>query len=233
MSEDGTIILLIEDEAGLVMTLRDRLSTEGYRVETAGDGESGYRQAIDGSFDLIILDLMLPQKNGLDVCRDIRARGVTTPIIMLTAKDQLLDKVLGFKLGADDYMTKPFEMDELLVRAEALLRRSSSPSRFGSAVEVFRFGPFQMDFRKTEMRRDNQVVKLSSKEFKLLKFFIERLEQTLSRDQILDTVWRYDSTVTTRTVDVHIAWLRRKLGENPKDPRYIQTVRGMGYRFTA
>lgn len=175
---------------------------------------------------------MLPKKNGYDVCRDLRQKGVNTPILMLTAKGETIDKVLGLKLGADDYLTKPFEMIELLARVEALLRRSPNQSN-GSTAEAFRFGSVTIDFKRAEVTRDNEPVDLSAMEFKLLQYLIENPGDVHSRDHLLDRVWGYDAMPTTRTVDVHVAWLRQKLEENPRHPQFIQTVHGLGYKFTA
>jgi two-component system alkaline phosphatase synthesis response regulator PhoP len=224
-------VLLVEDEPGLILTLTDRLESEGFAVETAADGESGERQAISGDFDLIILDVMLPKKNGLDVCRDLRRQNVATPILMLTARGETIDKVLGLKLGADDYLTKPFEVLELLARIEALLRRSPQKNQ-NSQNETYNFGSISIDFRRAEVRKDGLPVELSALEFKLLQHLIEHRGKMLSRDELLDEVWGYDATPTTRTVDVHIAWLRQKLEPNPRRPQYIITVHGLGYKFT-
>ncbi|HYP50582.1 MAG TPA: response regulator transcription factor [Pyrinomonadaceae bacterium] len=224
-------VLLVEDEPGLILTLTDRLESEGFAVETAPDGESGERQAISGGFDLIILDVMLPKKNGLDVCRDLRRQNVTTPILMLTARGETIDKVLGLKLGADDYLTKPFEVLELLARIEALLRRSPQKNQ-NNQPETYNFGSISIDFRRAEVRKDGLPVELSALEFKLLQHLIEHRGKMLSRDELLDEVWGYDATPTTRTVDVHIAWLRQKLEPNPRRPQYIITVHGLGYKFT-
>jgi len=223
-------ILLIEDEPGLRLTLGDRLSSEGYGIETAPDGETGFRRASAGEFDLIILDLMLPKKGGLDICRDLRQQGLQTPILMLTARDQMVDKVIGLRIGADDYLTKPFEMLELLARVEALLRRASKP--VAGAQAVYQFGAIRIDSRKTEVLRDGKAVPLSAKEFQLLRYLIENRGTTLSREKLLQQVWGYTSTPHTRTVDVHIAWLRQKLEEDPKRPRWIVTAHKLGYRFT-
>jgi two-component system alkaline phosphatase synthesis response regulator PhoP len=223
-------ILLIEDEPGLIVTLTDRLKSEGFEVVSAADGKAGFEAACEASFDLIILDVMLPKKNGYDVARDLRQRGITTPILMLTAKGETIDKVLGLKLGADDYLTKPFEVIELLARVEALLRRSplnTEPTTDGA----FRFGDIGVDFKRAEVTRKDAPVELSAMEFKLLQFLIENRGAVHSRDDLLDAVWGYDAMPTTRTVDVHVAWLRQKLEENPKHPRYIQTVHGMGYKL--
>lgn len=223
-------VLLVEDEQGLIITLTDRLESEGFEVDSASDGKVGFEKAIAGKYDLIILDVMLPKKNGYDVCRDLRGSGIETPILMLTAKGETIDKVLGLKLGADDYLTKPFEVIELLARVEALLRRAPVHSN-GRSDEAFRFGAVTVDFKRAEVTREDKQVDLSAMEFKLLQHLIENRGVVHSRDQLLDAVWGYDSTPSTRTVDVHIAWLRQKLEANPKHPNYIQTVHGMGYKF--
>lgn len=222
-------ILLVEDEPGLVLTLSDRLASEGYLVESARDGETGLERASTAGFDVILLDVMLPRKNGYDVCRDLRQRGVNTPVLMLTARGQVVDKVVGLKLGADDYLTKPFEMMELLARIEALLRRA--PAAGASSADTYQFDAIKIDFRRAEVSRGEEKIDLSAKEFQLLRYFIEHREATLSRDELLNEVWGYDAMPTTRTVDVHVAWLRQKLEPNPKHPQYILTVHGMGYKF--
>ena len=209
-------LLLVEDEPGLVMTLTDRLVAEGYDVESATDGESGLTRATVESFDLIVLDGM-------------RQRGVRTPILMLTARGQVVDRVVGLKLGADDYLVKPFEMAELLARLEALLRRAPRPAE---AHETYQFGDIHVDFRKAEVTRGAAPVDLSAREFKLLCYFIEHRGATLSRDELLNEVWGYNAMPSTRTVDVHIAWLRQKLEDRPRRPRYIHTIHGLGYKFT-
>jgi two-component system, OmpR family, alkaline phosphatase synthesis response regulator PhoP len=223
-------ILIIEDEPGLVLTLTDLLASEGYAVESATDGMSGLRVAAEGVFDLILLDVMLPGKNGFDVCRDLRARNVTTPVMMLTARGQVIDKVLGLKLGADDYLTKPFEPMELLARIEALLRRQISLTA-AKAAETFRFGGVEVDFRSTEVRRGGQAVEMSAREFELLRFFIEHRGATLSREQLQREVWGYGAEILTRTVDVHVGLLRQKLEADARNPRHFLTVRGFGYKF--
>lgn len=225
-------ILLVEDEAGLILTLTDRLQSEGFVVKSASDGESGFDLACAENFDLIILDVMLPRKNGYDVCRDLRGKHIATPILMLTAKGETIDKVLGLKLGADDYLTKPFEVIELLARIEALLRRSPQTNQNNSA-DAFRFGDVSIDFRRAEVAKNSQTIELSAMEFKLLQFLIENRGAVHSRDKLLDEVWGYDAMPSTRTVDVHIAWLRQKLEDNPKYPQFIQTVHGLGYKFAA
>jgi two-component system alkaline phosphatase synthesis response regulator PhoP len=223
-------ILLVEDEPGLRITIGDRLRNEGYAVDAAADGQDGYERASEGKYDLIVLDLMLPRKNGLDVCRDLRQDGLTTPILMLTARDQTIDKVLGLKLGADDYLTKPFEMIELLARVEAILRRSARGSPPPAAAS-YSFGSIRVDLRRTEVLRGGRPVALSAKEFQLLAYFIKHRGDTLSREILLQEVWGYGTTPYTRTVDVHVAWLRQKLEDDPKQPRWIVTVHGLGYKF--
>lgn len=222
-------ILLVEDEEGLILTLTDRLISEGYKVTSARDGEAGLHLALNNSFDLIILDIMLPKKNGFDVCRDLRGKGIVTPILMLTAKGETIDKVVGLKLGADDYLTKPFEVIELLARLEALLRRSTNAIQ--NSIETFSFNDIEIDFRRAEVKKNNQSLEFSAMEFKLLQYLIEHRGEVLKRDELLDEVWGYDAMPTTRTVDVHIAWLRQKLEDNPRYPQFIQTVHGFGYKF--
>jgi two-component system, OmpR family, alkaline phosphatase synthesis response regulator PhoP len=221
-------ILLVEDERGLLLTLSDRLRSEGYHVETATDGSVGLEQALAGHYDLIILDVMLPRKSGLDICRDLRQQGFTTPILMLTARGQVVDKVLGLKLGADDYLTKPFDMMELLARTEALLRRPVALVAAGT----HRFGNLRVEFRSTTVFRDGEKIPLSAREFQLLQYFIEHRGETVSREELLKNVWGYAALPATRTVDVHVAWLRQKLESDPKHPQYILTVQGLGYRFS-
>ena len=230
MSSEAAKILIIEDEAGLVMTIKDRLMEERYEVDSASDGESGFEKASTGTFNLIILDLMLPKKGGLDICRDLRQKGVETPIIMLTAKGQVVDKVLGLKLGADDYMQKPFEMMELVARVEVQLRKKNQKKE-GTALKGFNFADVEVDFKKMVIKKGGQDLALSAKEFQLLKFLVENEGGILTRDQLLNEVWGYDALPSTRTVDVHIAWLRQKLEEDSRYPRHILTVHGFGYKF--
>jgi len=223
-------ILLVEDDRGLRLTLTHRLASEGYEVQTSADGEDGLRRASSGAYDLILLDVMLPGKSGFEVCRELRRSGSETPILMLTARGQLDDKVTGLRLGADDYLTKPFEMAELLARIDARLRRARSRVPL---EEEHRFGDVVVDVRGTEVLRDGRQVELSAKEFKLLHYFLEHRGETLSREELLGRVWGYDSTPTTRTVDMHVAWLRRKLEPNPAEPQFILTIRGLGYKFVS
>jgi two-component system, OmpR family, alkaline phosphatase synthesis response regulator PhoP len=221
-------LLLIEDEPGLVLTLRDRLTREGYALESCADGESGLERAAREAFDLVLLDVMLPRLNGFDVLRELRKRGVDTPVIMLTAKGQVVDKVVGLKLGADDYVTKPFEMVELLARIEAKLRRAPAVAH---PSEGYHFDDVRVDFRRAEVTKGGEPVGLSAREFQLLKYFIEHRGATLTREELLNEVWGYNSMPSTRTVDVHVAWLRQKVEPNPRHPQYILTVHGMGYKF--
>ncbi|MEX1128865.1 MAG: response regulator transcription factor, partial [Vicinamibacterales bacterium] len=218
-------IFLVEDEPGLVLTLTDRLTREGYSVEHAADGESGLERAAGEAFDLILLDVMLPRLGGFDVLKDLRKRNVETPVIMLTARGQVVDKVVGLKLGADDYVTKPFEMVELLARIEAKLRRAPAAPH---PTEGYQFGGIRMDFRRAEITREGEPLELSAREFQLLKYFIEHRGATLTRDELLNEVWGYNAMPSTRTVDVHIAWLRQKIEPNPRHPQFILTVHGMG-----
>jgi two-component system, OmpR family, alkaline phosphatase synthesis response regulator PhoP len=222
-------ILLVEDEPSLVLTLTDRLVSEGYVVETARDGEQGLSCALEGSFDLILLDVLLPGRDGFEVCRELRARGVQVPIVMLTARGQVVDRVVGLKLGADDYVTKPFEMIELLARIEALFRRARAPVQ--APAGTYACGDVRVDFRRAEVFRAGRPVPVSALEFKLLAYFIQNRGALLTRDELLDKVWGYDAMPTTRTVDVHVASLRQKLERNPSRPEFILTVHRRGYRF--
>jgi two-component system, OmpR family, alkaline phosphatase synthesis response regulator PhoP len=222
-------ILLVEDEPGLVLTLTDRLRGEGYDVESVRDGAAGLARASEGGFDLVLLDVMLPGMSGFDVCQTLRQRGIDTPIVMLTARGQLVDRVVGLKIGADDYIPKPFEMAELVARIEARLRRT--PPAPPAAGDGYQFGDVRVDFRRAEVERDGHSVELSAREFQLLRYFIEHRGAALSRDELLNEVWGYHSMPSTRTVDVHVAWLRQKVEPNPKRPQFILTVHGIGYRF--
>jgi len=224
-------ILLVEDEAALRMTLSDRLESEGYQVECATDGQQGYETGLNSNNDLVILDIMLPRKNGFDVCRDLRKAGLVVPILMLTARGQVVDKVLGLKIGADDYLTKPFEMMELMARVEALLRRA--PVSFPEQNGVHEFGRLRVDLRGTSVSRGGKIVPLSAREFQLLRYFVEHRGTTLSRDVLLKDVWGYNADAFTRTVDVHVASLRQKIEDDPKQPSLIITVLGLGYKFAA
>src|SRR5262247_4237580 len=223
-------ILIIEDESDLALGLRNNLEIEGCEVITARDGEEGARLAFQERPDLILLDIMLPRMSGLDVCRQVRAKGMNTPIIMLTARGQEIDKVIGLEIGADDYVTKPFSIRELIARVKAVLRRVTQPP---AAPEVYRFNDVEVNIRGNEVRRAGAPVELSAKEFALLAYFISHPAETLSRDRLLDEVWGYENYPSTRTVDTHILRLRQKLEPNPEEPRFILTVHGIGYKFVA
>ncbi|MDP1571342.1 MAG: response regulator transcription factor [Vicinamibacterales bacterium] len=222
-------LLLVEDEPGLQLSLTDRLSSEGYQVDIAGDGDLAVARATAETFDVIVLDVMLPGRDGFEVLRAIRQQGVKTPVLMLTARGQVVDKVVGLKMGADDYLTKPFEAMELVARLEALRRRA--PATTGPGVTRFAFGDVTVDTRKAEVTRGGVPVDLSAKEFQLLRYFIEHRGATVSREELLHEVWGYQNTPSTRTVDVHVAWLRQKLEPNAKVPQVILTVHGLGYKF--
>jgi two-component system alkaline phosphatase synthesis response regulator PhoP len=222
-------ILLIEDEPGLVLTLCDLLGGEGYAVESATDGAAGLSRALNEPFDLIILDIMLPGRSGMEVCRELRRRGKDVAILMLTARTQLGDRVAGLKLGADDYLTKPFEPPELLARVEALLRRVKKANR--PPVLRFQFGSVEVDFENGGVLKSGVPVNLAAKELELLRYLIDHRGNVVSRDELLEAVWEYQPGVNSRTIDVHVAWVRQKLEPNPQAPKHIRTVRGIGYRF--
>jgi two-component system alkaline phosphatase synthesis response regulator PhoP len=222
-------ILLVEDEPGLSLTLSDLLTNEGYDVEAVVDGATGLDRASHGAFDLVVLDLMLPRMSGLEVCRELRRRGRDVAILMLTAKSQLTDRVAGLKLGADDYLTKPFEPPELLARIEALLRRTQKKDL--APLASFQFDDIDIDFERNHVTRAGAPVSLASKELELLRYLINRRGTVVSREELLEGVWEYQPGVSSRTIDVHVAWLRQKLETNPQSPRHIHTVRGVGYRF--
>ncbi|MXX74075.1 MAG: response regulator transcription factor [Holophagales bacterium] len=234
-------LLLVEDEPSLARTLSDRLAAEGYEVVIAADGPSGERSARDGGFDVVLLDVNLPGKNGFDVCRDLRRDGIDIPILMLTARNELVDRVVGLKLGADDYLAKPFETLELLARIEALLRRSRDGAQASASLREptlhgYRFGNVRVDFDRAQVWRGGEdgvetEVACSALEYRLLRFLIEHRGEVHDRDRLLDEVWGYDATPTTRTVDVHVSSLRRKIEPNPGRPEFIVTVHGLGYRF--
>jgi two-component system alkaline phosphatase synthesis response regulator PhoP len=198
-------------------------------VASASDGPSGLALAARDTFDVVLLDVMLPGASGFDVCRDLRQKGVATPVIMLTARGQIVDRVRGLKIGADDYLTKPFDLQELLARIEVQLRRTAAAT--GKAVAEYRFGEVTVNFRKAEVTRAGEPQQLSAREFLLLKYLIEHREATLSRDELLNEVWGYRAVPSTRTVDVHVAWLRQKIEPNPKHPQYLLTIHGLGYKF--
>jgi len=219
-------ILVVEDEANIALALEDDLKKEGYDVEIVGDGDRACVRALEAAFDLILLDVMLPHKDGFDVCRDLRRNRVRTPILMLTAKTQEAEKILGLELGADDYVTKPYSPRELRARIKALLRRAAD-----ELPEVFRFGDVEVDFARYEVRRGGRLLEVTPTEFKLLAAFIRQRGRVLTRDQLLDLAWGQRVFVTDRVVDNQIANLRKKIEPKPSKPRYLLNVRGVGYRF--
>ncbi len=222
-----TRILVVEDDPAMSVALRDGFEFERYAVEVANDGENGQRLASIGDFDLIILDVMLPKKSGLDVCRELRKNGSITPIIMLTARGQEIDKIVGLKLGADDYVTKPFSFMELLARVEAVLRRSARPT----AGDEFSFGEVALDFRTYQATKTGVPIELTPREFRILRYFIDHSDQVVSREALLNHVWGYDSSAFTRTVDTHMARLRQKIEAVPSEPKHLITVHRVGYKF--
>ncbi len=227
-----TRILVVEDEPAIALGLEDDLKMEGYEVEVAADGITAVRRAQETPFDVILLDVMLPGKDGFEVCRELRHAHVRTPILMLTAKTQESEKVMGLELGADDYVTKPFGTRELRARVKALLRRSANgPSNGSDLPERYSFGNIEVDFRRCELRRNGEPVDLTPIEFKLLTVFIRAAGRVLSRDQLLASGWGPDTYASDRIVDNHIANLRRKIEPDPANPRHLVNVRGLGYRF--
>lgn len=221
-------ILIIEDENSILMALEDNLRMEGYEVVCAVDGEQGLSMAGEQKFDLIILDIMLPKMDGFEVCKHLRRDKINTPILMLTAKSQEIDKVLGLELGADDYVTKPFSPRELLARIKALLRRTR---QFQQGIESFKFGDVEVDFGKYEVKKSGKLIYLTALEFSMLHFLIKNKGRVVNRDAILDKVWGRDVYVLPRTVDKHIGSLRKKIENKPSNPAHIIGVRGVGYKF--
>jgi two-component system alkaline phosphatase synthesis response regulator PhoP len=221
-------ILIVEDEPGMVAGLRDNFEFEGYQVLSALDGVSGLERALSDSPDLVILDVMMPRMSGLDVCKQLKAKRPSIPIIMLTARGQEVDKVVGLELGADDYVTKPFSIRELLARVKAVLRRAGTPQH---DKHRYAFGDIEVNLRSCQVSRQGKPLDFSSKEFELLKYFLSHPGEALSRDQLLEQVWGYDRFPTTRTVDAHIVRLRQKLEPKPDEPHYFLTIHGIGYKF--
>ncbi len=221
-------ILVVEDEPNMVMGLRDNFEFEGYEVLTARDGVEGLQLALEESPDLVVLDVMMPRMSGLEVCKQLRTQRASIPIIMLTARGQEVDKVVGLELGADDYVTKPFSIRELLARVKAVLRRTAVLPK---DQDQHSFGDVEVDLRRCRVLRSGKPLEVSSKEFELLKYFICHSGETLSRHQLLEDVWGYEHYPTTRTVDTHLVRLRQKLEPNPEQPEYFLTVHGTGYRF--
>src|SRR5512147_3139248 len=214
-------VLIVEDDDAMAVALRDGFAFEGFTVQHARDGAEGLKLATESQPDVVILDVMLPKMSGLDVCKQLRAEGKNVPIIMLTARGQEIDKVLGLKLGADDYVTKPFGFMELMARVEAVLRRASGKT---ATLEGYRFGDVVVDFKKAEVRKGPGLVDLSAREFRLLQYFIEHRGECVTRDQLLDAVWGYESAPLTRTVDMHVAKLRKKIEATPEEPRWVVTM---------
>ncbi len=222
-------LLIIEDDPAIMAGLIDSLKSEHYVVLTARDGERGFESAQTENLDLILLDLMLPKKNGEEVCRDLRAKGIKTPIIVLTSKSQELDKVVLLELGADDYVTKPFSVREVLARIKAILRRTGEHQK---TIVNFSFGDKHVDFKKQEMSRSNgEIIVLGNKELKILQYFAEHEGEVVSRDTLLEEVWGYEAFPTTRTVDNYILSLRKKIEDNPAEPRHLLTMHAAGYKF--
>lgn len=222
-------ILIVEDEPEMLMGLEDNFKFEGYDVITAADGDGGLEAAVTENPDIIILDIMLPRKSGFDVCKELRAKGHNVPIIMLTARGQEIDKVLGLEIGADDYMTKPFSVRELLARVKAVLRRYEQNSN--KRITSYQLGDVSLDFDKYIARKGDRELTFTHKEFEIMKYFIQHKGETVSRDKLLDDVWGYDTYPTSRTVDNHILKLRQKVENDPANPRHILTVHGIGYKF--
>jgi DNA-binding response OmpR family regulator len=227
-TESAAKILIVEDEPNMVAGLRDNFEFEGYQVITARDGIEGLQRALDESPDLVVLDVMMPRMSGLEVCKQLRAKRASLPIIMLTARGQEVDKVVGLELGADDYVTKPFSIRELLARVKAILRRAAAGPK---NPEQHSFADVEVDLRRCRVVKSGKLLDVSSKEFELLKYFISHSGETLSRDRLLEDVWGYDNFPTTRTVDTHLVRLRQKLEPDPEQPQYFLTVHGTGYRF--
>jgi two-component system alkaline phosphatase synthesis response regulator PhoP len=221
-------ILIVEDEPDMVLGLKDNFEFEGYEVLTASDGVAGLERAREAKPDLVVLDIMLPKLSGLEVCKTLRSEGFEAPIIMLTARGQEIDKVVGLELGADDYVTKPFSIRELLARVRAILRRTEGRKK---RLSRYRFADVELDFEVYRAKKAGEALDMSPREFELLRYLIERKGETVSRDRLLEDVWGYESYPSTRTVDTHIAKLRAKIGDSGTEPRYILTIHGTGYKF--
>lgn len=221
-------VLVVEDDASILRGLTDALQSEHYTVQSTGDGKKGYELIKRGSFDVVILDIMLPEMNGFEICKALRSEGNTIPIIMLTGKGEEMDKVLGLELGADDYVTKPFSIRELMARIHAVIRRHTQPQKEITETD---FGDVHLDFKKQEATKGKKKIEISAKEFQILKYFIERQGEVISRSQLLDDVWGYDSMPTTRTVDNYILSLRKKIETKPSSPKHLLTVHTAGYKF--
>lgn len=224
-------ILLIEDELGVQITLEDRLIAEGYEVKIESDGISGEEEAINNQYDLILLDIMLPKRDGFTICKHLRNQNINTPIIMLTARNTNIDVILGLQQGADDYIMKPFDMGVLIARIESCLRRNNIEKNNKKTEKgIYPFGSFILNTNSGTLEKEGNLIELNVQEFRLLEYFVKHPNQILDRNKILDEVWSYDSNIYTRTIDVHISKLRIHLDESQK-PNHIRTIRGLGYKF--
>ncbi len=221
-------ILIIEDDPAISLGLEEALKNEHYDVTTEADGALGYERALGGEYDLILLDLMLPSKDGMDICKDLRSNSITIPILMLTSKKEEIDKILGLEIGADDYVTKPFSVRELLARIKAILRRSTE---IAISIEKYSFANISIDFKKQEASKNNENLELSSTEYKILKYLIEHEGEVISRNKFLDKVWGYESFPSTRTVDNFILSIRKQIEDDPSNPKHLITVHKAGYKF--
>jgi DNA-binding response OmpR family regulator len=221
-------ILIIEDDPATIAGLEESLKDEHFEVSTSMSGQMGYEKALDGKYDLIILDIMLPDKNGTEICRDLRKNGVSTPILMLTGKKEETDKVIGLEIGADDYVTKPFSLRELIARVRALLRR---PQEIRPDIEEYLFSDVYLNFKRNEVKKGNTQIKLSAMEFKVMHYFVQREGEVIERNQLLNEVWGYENYPSTRTVDNFILNLRKKIEDDHTNPKHLLTIHGAGYKF--
>ena len=221
-------ILIIEDDPATIAGLEETLREEHFDVSSSMSGQMGYEKALDGKYDLIILDIMLPDKNGTEICRDLRKNGVSTPILMLTGKKEETDKVIGLEIGADDYVTKPFSLRELIARVRALLRR---PQEIRPDVEEYLFSDVYLNFKRNEVKKGNTQIKLSAMEFKVMHYFVQREGEVIERNQLLNEVWGYENYPSTRTVDNFILNLRKKIEDDHTNPKHLLTIHGAGYKF--
>lgn len=221
-------ILIIEDDPATITGLEESLKEEYFEVTTSLSGKMGYEKAVEGIYDLIILDLMLPEKNGIDICKDLRKAGVSTPIIMLTGKKEEVDKIIGLEIGADDYVTKPFSVRELVARVKALLRR---PQSIKADIDDYSFSDVYLNFKKQEAKKGNKPIELSAMEFKVMKYLVQREGEVIERNELLNEVWGYENYPSTRTVDNFILNLRKKIEDDPSNPKHLLTIHGAGYKF--
>lgn len=225
-------ILVVEDEVSLLKGLKDNLEAEGYVVSTATNGKKGLEKALKEKIDIVLLDVMLPEMSGFDICKEIKSKKLTLPIIMLTAKSKEADKILGLELGADDYVTKPYSVNELLARIRAVLRRAEIHSKAKrEKLDLYEFNDIKLDFVKLEALKKKKKLKLSKREFEVMAYLIKRKGEVITRNDLLDVVWGYDVFPTTRTVDNFIARIRKQIEDNPSKPKYIMSIRSAGYKF--